>query len=179
MFEDLLAGTDCRDRAFGPGVAEALEAFELYEPAISVPSFVCEPTNPYDCATAAVEPFLREPQAPPELALVSEPYAVRLPRPAGEESCPRCGSTFSATGPTGHAGELPICDLCLLEGSPPLGMLLALAAVVRAFGAVEAPAGEEYHEALEELASFARVYERFASRFGPARSFRLPDLEEL
>ena len=56
-------------------------------------------------------------------------------------------------------------------------MLLALAAVARAFGALGPRAGSRYLEASEELAAFARIYEIVAAKSGPPRPFRIPDLE--
>ncbi len=101
-------------------------------------------------------------------------YSIRVPQTAGEVRCPRCRVRFSATGPTGYAEDVPICDMCLLEGSQELGMVMALVAVVRAFGAVRASSYEDYQEALSELGAFSRIYERFAAKSGPPRIFRIP-----
>lgn len=101
-------------------------------------------------------------------------YSIRVPRPAGPAICARCRVRFPAAGPTGYAEDSPICDMCLLEGSQELGMVLALVAVVRAFGVVRASSHEDYQEALGELGAFARIYERFAAKSGPPRIFRIP-----
>ncbi len=103
------------------------------------------------------------------LALEQVMYSIRLPEHPGETECARCGEPFPAAGPTGHANEEPICDLCLLECEEALGMVLALAAVVRAFAVSRSESAEEHWEALEELGAFARVYELVASRSGPPR----------
>ena len=101
-------------------------------------------------------------------------YSIRLPQPAGSALCARCRVRFSAAGPTGYAEDSPICDMCLLEGAPELGMVMALVAVVRAFGGVRPSSHGDYREALNELGAFCRIYERFAAKAGPARVFRLP-----
>jgi hypothetical protein len=132
------------------------------------------------CESAAVAAVADEPRASARhwisgLAVESAPYSIRIPVPAGEARCPRCLSLFLAAGPTGYVDEQPICDLCLLDGSQPLGMVLALAAVTRSFAAVDPRNEAEYREAAEALAAFARIYERVAARSGPARAFQLPD----
>ncbi len=65
----------------------------------------------------------------------------------------------------------PICDLCLLERSNDLGLLLAIAAVTRAYAGTVGPAGDR-QEALHELGVFARIYHRVCS--WPARIIRIP-----
>ncbi len=120
------------------------------------------------------EPTVRWPW-PDELA--SGEFSIRIPEPAGQTRCGRCRTRFSAAGPTGFAEDLPICDLCLLEGSSELGMVLALVAVVRAFGTARPSNHQDYSEALTELGAFARIYDRFASKSGPARVFRIPSFE--
>lgn len=136
---------------------------------------ICEPAASY-AATATASRGI-EPGWLPQVEVYAVPYAIRIPIPAGEVDCPGCGVKFMAAGPTGYVGEQPICDMCLLEGSQPLGMLLALAAVVRAFGALDATAGSDYVDASEQLAAFARIYEIVAAKSGPPRPFRIPDLE--
>ncbi len=131
-------------------------------------------------------PVVREPaavyQVEPETAagwpwsetLENVIYSIRVPQPAGEMRCPRCRVSFSAAGPTGFAEDVPICDMCLLEGSQELGMVMALVAVVRAFGIVQPASYEDYQQALAELGAFSRIYERFAAKSGPPRIFRIP-----
>ncbi len=96
-------------------------------------------------------------------------HSIRLPEYPGETECARCGELFPAAGPTGHANDDPICDLCLLECEEGLGMVLAQVAVARAFAVSEFDSAEEHWEALRELGAFARVYELVASRSGPPR----------
>ena len=129
---------------------------------------VCEPAAAYEVET---EPTVAWPWGE---ALENVQFSIRIPQAAGTARCARCRVRFSATGPTGYAEGLPICDMCLLEGSQELGMVMALVAVVRAFGAVQ-PAGRgDYREALNELGAFARIYEKFAAKAGPPRIFRIP-----
>lgn len=103
-------------------------------------------------------------------------YSIRVPGEAEDIQCPRCGIDLKAAGPTGFAAEAPICDVCLLEASPHLGMVLALVAVARAHAelprATHAPG---YWLALEELGAFVRIYDRFAAKAGPRRSLLRPD----
>jgi|GEM_PF-6694023 len=96
-------------------------------------------------------------------------YSVRIPDRPEVVVCSHCGGLAMAAGPTGFFASLAICDACLLEGAPQLGMLLVLAAVTRMFGQLESPRSEQAMAAMLELASFARIYERFAARHAPAR----------
>lgn len=134
---------------------------------------------PVVCEPAAVYEVEAEPAAgwPWEDALEQVSYSIRIPEPSGPARCGRCRVRFSAAGPTGFAEDLPICDMCLLEGSAELGMVMALVAVVRAFGTVKPSDHQDYREALAELGAFARIYERFAAKSGPARVFRIPSFE--
>ncbi len=100
-------------------------------------------------------------------------YSIRIATNAGAP-CPLCGAA-TGSGPVGYLGDQAICDLCLLEGSNDLGMVLALVAVVRAYGSVEQASSDEQRDALNELGAFARIYERFAAKSGPMRWF-LPRL---
>ncbi len=100
-------------------------------------------------------------------------YSIRIAPNAGAP-CPLCGAA-TGSGPVGYLGDQTICDLCLLEGSNDLGMVLALVAVVRAYGSVEQASSDEHRDALNELGAFARIYERFAAKSGPMRWF-LPRL---
>ena len=71
--------------------------------------------------------------------------------------------------------DAAICDLCLLEGSHDLGMVLAAVAVTRAYASMGGTP-EERQAALEELGAFARVYERVAAKSWPAGIIRIiPD----
>ncbi|MEM7583541.1 MAG: hypothetical protein AAF560_09200 [Acidobacteriota bacterium] len=132
---------------------------------------ICEPASVYEVEN--------EPEAawpwPDELTFGE--LSIRIPDPAGKTRCGRCRVRFSATGPTGFSEDQPICDMCLLEGSPELGMVMAVIAVVRAFGSAQPLSREEYQEALAELGAFSRIYERFASKSGPPRAFRIAGFE--
>ncbi len=99
-------------------------------------------------------------------------YSIRLPA-SSSWVCAACGDQDTGGGPVGHRGERPLCDRCLLEASPPLGMVMALIAVTRACGAMAAPASGDWQAALRQLGIFARVYECFAAKSGPRRAFRL------
>lgn len=101
-------------------------------------------------------------------------FSIRLPEATGRVECAQCQEVFRAAGPTGHDGDRPICDLCLLRGARELGILLGLASVTRTFANLEFPSIEEYRLALEEVAHFARAYERVARRSGPPRPFHVP-----
>jgi hypothetical protein len=104
-----------------------------------------------------------------QLALNEVIYSIRLPEVPGETLCGGCGTPFLATGPTGHADDEPICDLCLLGASEALGMVLGLVAVVRSFAITEHQTRNHYSAALAEVGSFSRIYERVAARSGPPR----------
>lgn len=101
-------------------------------------------------------------------------YSIRIPEMPGPVGCHHCGIRFHAAGPTGYADDEPICDLCLLESSHELGMVMGLIAVTRDFGVRPADSGEDYTEALAEFGAFARIYERFAALSGPRRIFEVP-----
>ena len=145
-------------------------------------------SRPYPILADRPVPVVREPAAVYDVEtepavgwpwsdhLENVQYSIRIPEPSGQARCARCRVRFVAAGPTGYAQEVPICDMCLLEGSQELGMVMALTAVVRAFGAVRPASYEDYQEALAELGAFARIYERFAAKSGPARVFRIPGL---
>lgn len=74
-------------------------------------------------------------------------------------------------GPVGYRDDVPICDLFLLEASTPLGLTLALVAVARAFALGCPRDSRDASMALAELGAFARIFERVAATWGPARSF--------
>ncbi len=94
-------------------------------------------------------------------------YTIRIVANPGTQ-CAACGKQETGCGPVGFLDDAAICDLCLLEGSDELGMVLALISVVRAYANVRGTA-EEWQSALEELGAFARIYDRFAAKTGPAR----------
>ena len=107
-------------------------------------------------------------------AAVGEPvYGIRA-APGREVACAACGRRFAGSGPIGHRDGEPLCDMCLFEGDAELGMVLALVAVTRAYAAIAGKSPAEWLEPLRELGDFARVYECFAARIGPARPFDIP-----
>lgn len=114
-------------------------------------------------------PMRASPWSHRRLALQTVLYSIRLPDRAGAVECARCGQRFHAAGPTGHANEEPICDLCMLECEEALGMVLALVAISRSYGGAGYATVEERWDALVELGAFVRIYERVAARSGPAR----------
>ncbi len=101
-------------------------------------------------------------------------YAIRVPKVPIGALCPRCGTCFWASGPTGYENERAICDACLLEACHPLGMLLALALVTRQLANLSTKEGDDYDGALKEVGIFAQVYEQVAAQDGPPRKFELP-----
>ena len=109
----------------------------------------------------------------PPAPAVEPAYGIREAS-ASSLSCAACGDEVAAGAPVGHRGEEPLCDPCLLEGSPQLGMVQALVAVSRAYAAAARGAPEHHLELLEELGVFARVYECVAAKSGPRPDFRLP-----
>ncbi len=100
-------------------------------------------------------------------------YSIRAAA-AGPTACAACGHEVAGGAPLGLRGEEPLCDPCLLEASPQLGLMLALAAVARAFAEACRQARGQHPGALEELGTFACVYERIAAKAGPMRDFRIP-----
>lgn len=92
-------------------------------------------------------------------------------------TCADCGQAFTGGGPVGHRGEEPLCDYCLFEGSPQLGMVMALISVTRACAAIYRRVSAVWQEPLWELGAFANIYECFAAKSGPARLFRVPGFE--
>lgn len=144
---------------------------ELWALAPRWESDVCEPAAAYEIEAEPVAAW------PWSDALEEAGYSIRVPVPSGPVSCARCQVKFPAAGPTGFAEDRPVCDMCLLEGSSPLGMVMALIAVVRAFGGVRPSNHHEYRDALGELGAFSRIYEKFAAKSGPPRVFRIPSFE--
>ncbi len=97
-------------------------------------------------------------------------YSIRVADSPGTV-CAACVKQETGAGPVGYMDDEPICDLCLLELSTDLGMLLANAAVIRAYAGTVGTEAER-GEALHELGVFARIYHRVCS--WPARIFRIP-----
>lgn len=108
-------------------------------------------------------------------------YSIKIPAAPGVKDCAICGLAFSATGPTGYGADVdesghvldeqPVCDLCMLVESPPLGMVLALISTARSFAVSSHETDGEYWDALGDLGDFGRIYERFAAQDGPPRAF--------
>ena len=134
-------------------------------PSLELHSSLLLQTSPSPPAGAAGDPTTRRPAAP--RAGVGPICSIRVATVA-DVPCALCG-TATGSGPIGYRGERPICDLCLLEESNELGMVLALVAVARAYGSVEPSSDEEQQQGLAILGAFTRIYERFAAKFGPAR----------
>ena len=119
-------------------------------------------------------PMIKQNVDPP--ATCARPsYSIRMAANRSR-TCAACGEEFTGGGPLGHRDEDPVCDICLFDGCPELGMVAALISVTRAFAAIPARAADAALEALEQLGFFARVYELVAAKSGPQRVFRLLDL---
>ncbi|MEM1180486.1 MAG: hypothetical protein AAGM22_19230 [Acidobacteriota bacterium] len=102
-------------------------------------------------------------------SLVAPRYSIRVPETPTKVLCCLCGSAFTAAGPTGHVNDQPVCDLCMLERSLQLGLVLALVAVTRSYGGGWPVDEVEEDHARFELMAFARLYDAKASAFAPAR----------
>ena len=89
-------------------------------------------------------------------------YSVQINRTPGTP-CAVCEKNLSAEGPVGHLNDAPVCDVCLLVNAQELGMMVALAVLVRAFAndADQSPSGP-VKESLSLLVVFARIYNRQA-----------------
>ncbi len=96
-------------------------------------------------------------------------YSIRIPSPLESVACDKCRRFFRAAGPTGFFRNRPICDGCLLIGDRQLGMVMTMITVCRYYGGMKPidDIEEQLHQ--RELAAFARIYEGFAARYGPAR----------
>ncbi len=121
--------------------------------------------RPVDVDPAA-DPSGADPSGGAKLA-TKPGYSIRLATDAGAP-CRLCAAE-TGSGPVGYRGEEAICDLCMLEDSKELGMVLALVAVARACASVELTSDADRRLADAELGSFARIYETFAAKSGPAR----------
>ena len=99
-------------------------------------------------------------------------YSIRVADRPGVV-CAVCGEHETGEGPVGYLGEDPICDLCLLKGSPVLGLLVAVACVTRSYGALEGGSVREQLAALRELGAFARIYEAVSAKTWVARMFQV------
>lgn len=119
-----------------------------------------EPSRPEEGGADEVACGLREPS-----------FTIGVPGFPEGVACGVCGVMVLAAGPTGFQGEHPVCDACLLERSPELGMVLVLVAVARLFGTLRVRNADHQLQALLELGAFVRLYERYASRHAPTRGF--------
>ncbi len=133
-------------------------------PPIELRSSLSRPTSGARAAKGESDPAGEPPRIVDPAARPA--YSIRMADTAGV--CPRCGES-TGTGPVGYHGDKAICDLCLLEGSNELGMVLALVAVTRACASVELTSDADRRAADAELGAFARIYESFATKSGPAR----------
>ncbi len=132
-------------------------------PQVVLRSSLSRPTSGARAAQGAADPAGK----PSCTGAAPEPvYSIRVAEAAG--ACAHCGEP-TGTGPVGYDGDQAICDLCFLERSKVLGMVLALIAVTRACARVELRSSQDRHAADAELGAFARIYERFAAKSGPAR----------
>ncbi len=88
--------------------------------------------------------------------------------PGDAGPCARCGAE-TGRGPVGWnaTADRPICDACLIEVSPHVGMVLNVALIFRQVGAIEP--GEDQLELIYQVLMLARVYESAASKVWPAR----------
>ena len=129
--------------------------------------------HPQGLLTALAEQSLTEPglEIPGARMLeVTAPiHSIRIPEQPGRGHCRLCSRRFIVAGPTGHRGDEPICDLCMLGHDKQLGMVLALIAVTRSYGRGWPLDELEENNARLELMAFARIYEAQAARFAPAR----------
>ena len=110
-----------------------------------------------------------EPDLKDQRARQSAEYSIRIPSTLESLACDKCLRRFRAAGPTGFFGNRPICDGCLLIGDRQLGMAMTMITVCRYYGGMKPidDVEEQLHQ--RELAAFARIYEGFAARYGPAR----------
>ncbi len=83
-------------------------------------------------------------------------------------ACVRCGSEVGS-GPARWSAQAqrPVCDACLIEVSPHLGMVLNVALIFRQVGRIEP--GEDQLELIYQVLMLARIYESAASKIWPAR----------
>ena len=127
-------------------------------------------------AGATPQPPEADPRPLPEGLSRSVPddplYSIRVADNPGA-ICAACRTQETGSGPVGFMDDDPICDLCLLERSTDLGLLLAIVSVVRVY-ATSSGTPEAHRQALEELGAFARIYHRIASKSWPARVIRIP-----
>ncbi len=128
--------------------------------------------------TVAPCPAQPEPEPPPvpaaqaRLTRTDDPlYSIRLVEDPGT-LCADCGKQETGCGPVGFRDDDPVCDLCLLEGTTDLGLMMAMTAVSRAYAETGGTAEEP--GALHELGVFARIYHQVASKSWPLRIFRIP-----
>ncbi len=120
-------------------------------------------------ATALPKPL---PKGLSRSALDDPLYSIRIAEAPGT-LCAVCGEQKTGLGPVGYMDDDPICDLCLLERSTDLGLLLAIVSVVRVY-ATSSGTPEAHRQALEELGAFSRIFHRIASKSWPARVIRIP-----
>ncbi len=131
-------------------------------------------TDP-EARLAGVPPPETDSTPAPEGTMAEEPrYSIRIAKTPG--TCAVCRTQDTGIGPVGYSGEEPICDLCLLEDSTDLGMILALIAVVRAFATIGAGTSQAHQDSMEELCAFARIFHQIVSKSWPVRVFRIPGL---
>ncbi|MCP3963758.1 MAG: hypothetical protein GY719_38470, partial [bacterium] len=82
--------------------------------------------------------------------------------------CATCGAE-TGSGVIGWSAQedRPLCDACLIEVSPHLGMVLNVALIFREVGGIE-PDGDPV-ELVYQVLTLARIYESAAGKIWPAR----------
>ncbi len=92
-----------------------------------------------------------------ESPAVDHRYSIRVAEKPGVP-CAICECP-TGVGPVAYRDDEPICDLCALDVCVDLGLVLAMVAVSRAFGAVPAWEREASQEGLAQPGAFSRVFE--------------------
>ena len=122
---------------------------------------------------AAVAETLGLGRAGPAMAPAPETdpdLSIRMPGASGTVECVACRTGVALSGPTAFRDAFVVCDGCLLRAEPELGMLLAVAAVVRSYGQARPEGLLDETTLRTELLAFARVYEKWAGERGPGRT---------
>ncbi len=101
-------------------------------------------------------------------------YSIRfMPEDVGP--CFRCKADEIGRGPVGFYINRPICDFCLLNGQPDLGMLLVHAHFARELARLRRLHRDVSGEALEFLSTWARIYDLASQPKWPPRLRQLMD----
>lgn len=89
-------------------------------------------------------------------------------------TCAGCGRA-TGQGPVGWCGGGPLCDGCLIERSPHLGMVLHVALLFREVGGID-PRERSAVDLAYQVLSLARIYEGAASGVWSARRAGMREL---